>query len=730
MNTTYTLVTKLARAFLALFMVAVPLLFSTATIEGFEDLKAAALILTALAFAALGLVAMMYAKVRPLALLRQPLVLGVLLFALSAIVSAVFSISPRTSWRGAIESRSGLMTILGYVVLFFAARRLGGGRRLLAGVVLAAAVASTYALVQAARHDPVDWDGTQFFGAHLRPFGTMGHANLLGAYLAMSLPLVAYFGLRSMQRRRWVLLPVLAVIAGAMAVALILTLSRAAWLAAGCASVVLLTGWWFGRARRAVAVGFVVLLIAGSVGALVYERQWMPETVQTALGERRRHLDDVAGRRDIWQAGWQIYRDHPVTGSGLDTFRLAFGAKRTAAFWDKEGEGTPTKAHNEALHILATQGTLGGVALLALLVGLSWTVGRAWHSAQDRGLVAVLAASVVAFGVTNLFGFTVIATGSLCVVCAGLLSRMGEPAGPEEDVVIPSGGWRVWATPGIVFTTMIVAYLLVIEPMMANLSCRRGDLVLADAPGQAASCYQHATEFDPGCDAYYVRLADAAHREAVRTGATNEVQRTRTALERAVALVPADAYHHANLARFLGELCRTDPSVRETALAEWRQATALDPNNPYILAEAGRTALVVGEFTLAKEYAEHGTELYPTWAIFHAQLGAAALGQGDWPDAVQGLEQAVNADWHNDTEALSRSLAMLATAQFRLNNFAKAQELAGKASVWLPQWPTPHLMRAQALNALGQRNEAIREMMTARALQGQPVAPVTSANPR
>src|SRR5438132_4983437 len=143
---------KSARALLLTFLVAAPLLFSTATVENFEDAKAAALSLTALALAALGL-AGLSAGVGPRALLRRPLVVGVLLFALSALVSTVFSISPETSWRGAFESHGGLTTILGCVVLFFAAQHLGHGRRLLAAAVIAAAGTAGYALVQAAQLD-------------------------------------------------------------------------------------------------------------------------------------------------------------------------------------------------------------------------------------------------------------------------------------------------------------------------------------------------------------------------------------------------------------------------------------------------------------------------------------------------------------------------------------------------------------------------------------------------
>src|SRR5581483_9686799 len=125
-----------------------------------------------------------------------------------------------------------------------------------------------------------------------------------------------------------------------------------------------------------------------------------------------------------------------------------------------------------------------------------------------------------------LFGFMVISTGSLLAVCAGLLARMGEPAPDAEDeAAIPSGGWRLWATPAVVITAAIAAYLLVAEPLMANYCCRRGDLALVEAPAEAVSCYEQAAKFDPGSDVYCVRLADASHRDAMRTNSANATRR-------------------------------------------------------------------------------------------------------------------------------------------------------------------------------------------------------------
>src|SRR5438105_4546509 len=128
------------RALLLTFIVAVPLLCSTAAVEGFEDVKAPALALAALGLGALLLLGSSTADFRPGALVRRPLLVGVLLFLLSAVVSTLGSLSPLVSWRGAFDSHAGLITVLSYAVLYFAARRFGG-RRLLACVLIPAVAA-------------------------------------------------------------------------------------------------------------------------------------------------------------------------------------------------------------------------------------------------------------------------------------------------------------------------------------------------------------------------------------------------------------------------------------------------------------------------------------------------------------------------------------------------------------------------------------------------------------
>ena len=88
------------------------------------------------------------------------------------------------------------------------------------------------------------------------------------------------------------------------------------------------------------------------------------------------------------------------------------------------------KAHNEAIHVLATQGLLGAAAVAVLTVGLVLAAWGAWGRASgcEKLLLIAICAGTVGFYVQNVFGFTVAGCGTLFVTFAALLSRLRRPA--------------------------------------------------------------------------------------------------------------------------------------------------------------------------------------------------------------------------------------------------------------------------------------------------------------
>jgi O-antigen ligase/tetratricopeptide (TPR) repeat protein len=468
---------------LLVYLALAPVLFSTATLGAFEFPKVTLLSLTAILLVALGLCAALRPRPAPANgvasrreglrnLWRRPLALGVLLILLSAVASTAASLSPLTSLLGVHESHAGLVTVAGYTVLFFAARGLcrsyRDARLLLTGGVLAAAVAAAYALLQFARFDPIPWAGLSGVGAYVRPFGPLGHPNFLAAHLVMTLPLTLYLARRAAAAGRRLACVALALLALACCAAIAVSMSRGAWLALACVLLVLALGAVAARQWRTAALT-VGLPVGGAALLLGLACIAGEETLLQALRQRVEGLTESSSRQHIWDAGLAIFRDHPWLGSGLDTFQLAFGLKRTTAYWQVEWDVTPTRAHNEALHVLVTQGVVGAAALLVLLFGLGVAAVRAWRRApaEARPLVLAVSAGAVGFLVTGAFGFTVAACGGLFATFAGLLARLGE----AEIEAAPEGS----AARGLWFPIGLAAAVVLVGGVITLNFCSEAD---------------------------------------------------------------------------------------------------------------------------------------------------------------------------------------------------------------------------------------------------------------
>jgi O-antigen ligase/tetratricopeptide (TPR) repeat protein len=486
------------RAILFVHLALSPLVFSRETLEAFEYNKIALLLAAAIVLGALAPRAL---ALGPGRLRRDPLALGVVLLAASAIASTLASISPWTSLLGAHESYFGLTTLLGYALLFFTTRALcetvDDARRLLLAPAVAAAAAATYALVQVAGMDPIRYGRVADLGGFVRPFATLGHPNFLSAFLAMALPVVVYGLVRALGCRQRLVAAVLATVAVLAGVAVAVAVSRGAWLALAAAALILGAGALAaGHRRAAIAVGGAAAATVAVLGllSLLLPR---PTTglVLAGLLQRVRQFGDSASRQHIWQAAWGIFRDHPLLGSGLDTFQIAFAGKRTVAYWNTEWNGSPTRAHNEALNLLATQGLLGGLAVLVLAAGLVLAGRQALRAGEDRLLVVALVAGITAFAVQDLFSFTVAGCGTLVVSQAALLSRLARPAGTPPAARDGLEGFAI---------TLVVTVLLAAAAFAHNVSAEAlldeparlggGLLVLAAllvAAGAALAAEQH-----------------------------------------------------------------------------------------------------------------------------------------------------------------------------------------------------------------------------------------------
>jgi O-antigen ligase len=300
----------------------------------------------------------------------------------------------------------GALTLLLGVAFFFVARiavrDADALRRVLTGMVVGATVVSGYAVVQAVGLDPI-W-GRDLPGD--RVFSTIGQPNALAAYLVLVLPVALVLAWHA---RRWARLAA-AVGATAMLATLVLTLSRGGYVGLAATVPVLLFGAFADQRTRRRAVGGVVVAIVAVVAAiaatpsgrsLVRRASGPDPAVDEALAGSG---GDISFRAhvDQWRVALRVIADHPLTGTGQETFpdqfpqasRLVLSPARVRYF-DLFRVESP---HNAFLGVAAGAGAPALMAYLAFLGAVLVALARSAAATVDRGtrllLFAVLAALV------------------------------------------------------------------------------------------------------------------------------------------------------------------------------------------------------------------------------------------------------------------------------------------------------------------------------------------------
>lgn len=218
-----------------------------------------------------------------------------------------------------------------------------------------------------------------------RATGTLGQSsNFLAAFLVTTVPVAAAAALaakRRAQRAWW------AAGAVAMAVALVLTFTRASLIAVAIALVVMLL---FAAPKRAVPV----ILIAGIVLG----------TASMAIPQIKRRLTDSANdRRALWWSGVEIFKDNALLGVGFGNYREVQQSDRR--YLDTPyGEPTST-AHNGFIAIAAEGGAVQAGAVLVLAGGilvLGWRAARGARGTPDGALIAGAFGGCAGFLVQNM----------------------------------------------------------------------------------------------------------------------------------------------------------------------------------------------------------------------------------------------------------------------------------------------------------------------------------------
>lgn len=255
---------------------------------------------------------------------------------------------------------------------------------------------------------------------YFRAFGTFGQPNPFGGFMGVLFPM-AFTGMLAALYSGWRLIrggsaarlmraaTSLLYFGSAsclVALALILSWSRGAWLGFGVSVAVML----FALPRKAIHSLFLAFLLAGMVGALAASGR-LPASISARLAtitEDIFNVQDVRGvditpanyavveRLAHWQAAIDMATAHPWLGVGLGNYEIAYPEFRLANWKFALGH-----AHNMYLNMLAEVGLVGLIAYLALIFAILW---YAWSVRRHPSLPSRL----IAIGILGVWTYVIV----------------------------------------------------------------------------------------------------------------------------------------------------------------------------------------------------------------------------------------------------------------------------------------------------------------------------------
>jgi O-antigen ligase len=254
----------------------------------------------------------------------------------------------------------------------------------------------------------------QYAGGFGGTYGTQYEPNLMGSFAACLCIIFLVFYFMSQHKPRWLV--------GGLAIsvaALLVSLSRAAFLAFAVTSIVLLfvgarTG--FVNARKLIPLGLVLVLFVAPIAATGGRN--LASRFLTMSQEGLENDSEAMGRIVAITAALENIAQHPLVGNGTSSFQLLADSKEIPILGERPWVG------NSPIRILHDTGVIGLILMGALVVAIAKNVRKVIaRQSQARDIVCALAAGCLIYAITfmategTMLSFFWIHIGLLATAC-------------------------------------------------------------------------------------------------------------------------------------------------------------------------------------------------------------------------------------------------------------------------------------------------------------------------
>lgn len=600
-----------------------------------------------------------------------------ILFFLSQFVSYTLSIDHHTSaWGYYSRFNGGLLSIIDYLLLYWSFVSNMNKKSTLSSMIIllvSGLFVSVYGILEHLGIDAKYW----VQDVRNRVFSTLGQPNWLAAWLITLIPLTWAFVLssiaekakQSVSRLRVALRLRSGLISYGLLfiifyLCLLYTRSRSAVAAFAITFVV----YWAlvfltsQKNRKLIFIHFLVItLLTATISGLIgtpwtssisqilkpnsppVPSRLVVSTVEPVEGQSATEQTTITNqpllisesgdiRKVVWKGAIDIWKHHPVFGTGPETFAYSYYWYRPREHNDlSEWDFLYNKAHNEYLNYAATTGAVGLGAYLILIASfLFWqiknikkvgSVGIAFFS----GFISIL--------ITNFFGFSVVPVSVLFFLYPAMSVSLKNDSSQDENKPKLSEGQY-----GLVLAVLILATYLfasVVRYWYADAQFSSGDkLNKSEQYDSAFNALQKAVSLKPNEPIYRDELSLTSSSLAVlsfkQDNATLAAELQKLAIaesDKAIKISPYNINFWKNRTKVFYRLAEINTGFYQKALESLLVASELAPTEPKIKYNLGLIYATLGQNQQAIKTLEEVIILKPNYedaryalALFYEQV--------------------------------------------------------------------------------------------------------------
>ena len=288
-----------------------------------------------------------------------------LIFGLSIVfllISTISLIASKINFAdlifGVTGRQTGYLTYV-FLVLLMLLTSLVSSKNLVSSLlkvlIITGIISALYGLLQSFNLDPFEW-----INPYSPVFGFFGNPNFLSSFLGISATGALAFslnkGIKSSQRIIWTIYIPFALYI------IYKTKSQQGFLVLFMGISIVLLLWVKNHSKYSKFVLHYTLLISTLFVLTILD------ILQKSPWSSILFKESVSFRGDFWRTGWNITRDNPIFGVGLDGYRDSYRLYRDQIAFDRAPDSTVSSAHNVFLDLSSGGGLILAFIYLAIVV--------------------------------------------------------------------------------------------------------------------------------------------------------------------------------------------------------------------------------------------------------------------------------------------------------------------------------------------------------------------------